>query len=191
MKRVTLLTVAWLALLSGCLSKEAVFETYLFRPELSELTAVDSLGTRPLRFDGIRFPVEIGNAMVWRISQTELSADEQNLWARRPPELIEERVRDLLFSVGGFRDAVLPGGPVLNVRVVTFEGDVSGPESLAVIELIVDLDDGNDVHHRTRLRVEKPTPSRDAQGLAGAMGPAISSVSERCVRWVSSKLGTH
>jgi uncharacterized lipoprotein YmbA len=184
-----LLALATLAAtLTGCLSKSEVATTHYFRPKLVEITEADSLGTRPLRFDGIHQPLAINSFMTWRVSETELGLDEQNVWAREPGELLEEHLRDLLFGVGGFRDSTGVGAPTLTVQLTVFEGDVSGPEALAVLELIVDLDDGNDVHHRTRLRVEEPIQSRTAAGLAAGMGPAIGSGADRCARWLRSKL---
>ena len=176
-------------LLTGCLSKEPLQTTHRFRPQLTEITALESLGTRPLRFDGVRFPVEVGQLLTWRVSPTELVVEDYNLWARRPADLLEERLRDLLFGVGGFRQIATVGGPELGVQLVVFEGDVSGPEALAVVELIIELEDGNAVHHRTRIRVEEPLKTKDARGLALAMGDAISSASERCSSWLRQRLG--
>lgn len=179
-----------LATLTGCLSKEPVQAVRLYRPELSEITALGSLGTRPLRFDGVRHPVEIDSRVTWRISATELLKEDLNMWGRHPAELLDERLRDLIFGVGGFREIALREGPSLGVQLVICEGDVSGPEALAVVELILDLEDGNHIHHRTRLRVEEPLATQSAEGLAEATGRALSTVSNRASDWMRSRLAS-
>ncbi len=190
MKLLTTIALFACSVLAGCLSKEPVQTARLYRPALSEITALGSLGTRPLRFDGVRHPVEIDSHITWRTSATELHKEDLNLWARRPAELLDERLCDLIFGFGGFREVTVHGGAALQVQLVVCEGDVSGPEALAVVELILDLEDGNDVHHRTRLRVEEPLRTTTAEGLAEATGRALSVVAERASEWMRSRLAT-
>lgn len=188
MKRVLILSLLLFTPLSGCLSKEPALVFHEYRPELTKVSGQESPGTRPLFFKGVSHPPELGHAMVWRITDTELATDELSRWARRPSELIEERLKDLLFGVGDFRESASAGSPVLQVQLVVFEGDTSGPESLASIELIVELNDGNDLHHRTRLRAEEPLAGDGPADLARGMGLAISSLTDRCAVWLRSRL---
>jgi hypothetical protein len=184
----SILALALFSVLAGCLSKETVQTIRIYRPELSGITAEGSLGTRPLRFDGVRHPVEIDSHITWRKSATELHKEDVHLWARQPAQLLDERLRDLIFGYGGFREVSILGGPSLQVQLVVCEGDVSGPEALAVVELILDLEDGNDVHHRTRLRVEEPLQIKSAEGLAEATGQAISDAAQRASEWMRDRL---
>jgi len=172
---------------TSCFSKQPVVGVHYFRPELAALEAVEAVGgTRALRFRPITAPVELGNKVLWRVSATELVPDELNLWATRPEQLLDERLRDLLFGAGGFRFSQRAGDPALDVRLVTFEGDLHvGGE--AVVELILTMTTAEETEHRTRLRVSEKLPSNDAEGLATAMGEALSAAADQTADWVKAR----
>ncbi len=174
-----------LLLVSSCLSRGDVPEVHYFRPELGEPQIGEAKEQWPLRFSPVTGSNEIGNRMMWRVSATELVPDEGNLWARRPEELLDERLRDLLFGGGGFRSSQRQGDPRLDIRLVTFEGDLHDGTH-ASVELIATLIIASQAEYRTRVSVSEPLPARSAEGLALAMGAALSLAAERTEAWVRS-----
>lgn len=172
---------------TSCFSKEPVVSTHYFRPELAALEAAEAVGgTRALRFRPVTGPIDLGNQIVWRVSATELVPDELNRWMRRPEDLLDERLRDLLFGAGGFRSSLRAGDPALDVHLVTCEGDMHvGGE--AVVEVILTLTTEDATEHRTRLRVSEPLPTKDATGLATAMGEALSAAADESAEWVKAR----
>ena len=173
--------------LGSCLSKEPVAEVHYFRPDLDALQPRAEAGSKALRLQPVSSPVELGARMLWRVSATELVPDDQNLWARRPDELLDERLGDLLFGGGGFRSSLRAGDPVLDVRLVTFEGDTRA-DALASLELILVLQTADALEHRTRIRVTEPLSATSAEGLADAMGTALSVAAARTEAWVVERL---
>lgn len=172
---------------AGCISKEPVAEVHRFRPALVELELAGEVGTRPLRLERVTQPVEIGSEMLWRVSQTELVPDGTHLWARRPDELLDERLRDLFYGGGGFRSSYRAGDPALGVQLVRFEGDLHGG-AVASLELILTLTDAERAEHRIRVHVEEELTERSAEALAEAMGRAMSEAAGRTQTWVDGRL---
>lgn len=182
-----LLLVAAPLVLAGCLSKSPAIPLHTYVPTLDPLSLRAAPGVRPLRFQGVEPRIDLRRGMIWRVSGTELVADEVNRWARDPSELLAERLGDLFFEGGGFRASLRPGDPSLDVALVVCEGDVREGRSAAVLELILTLDAGS-TQHRRRLRLEEPLLTRDAEGLAAAMGKAVSQAADRTEAWTRSKL---
>lgn len=186
MKRVPALPVLLLAaLFGGCLSQEEPVPVRLFEPVLPVLEGPEVPGTRPLRFDPVTAPAHLKSPMLWRVERNELAADEQHLWAEEPARFLDQRLRDLLFGGGGYRDSVRGADPQLRVELVACEGDLEGS---ARVEVIVELTGVNDVAHRARLVELERMRSIDAEGLAAAMGDAIARVAQRTVDWVLPRL---
>lgn len=174
------------SLLTACFSKEPVAEVHYFRPELEALEVSSRVANqRPLRFKTVSSPAELGSQMLWRVSATELVPDSLSFWARRPEELLDERLRDHFFGDGGFRSSLRTGDPELEVRLVTFEGDLH-EGSQAVVELIVTLLDGDGFEYRGRVSVVEPLEAQTAEALATAMGRALSAAAAQTEAWVLS-----
>jgi uncharacterized lipoprotein YmbA len=183
----TSLLVAPLLLLSACLSKQAPLEVHELVVPLEPLELRETPGLRPLRFPGIADRVELRRGLLWRVSDTELAVDERNRWARSPAELLDERLRDLLFAVGGFRASLRPADPLLEVELVRCDADLRGEGSTAVVELVLTLD-AADAQHRGRVTVEEPLERRDAASQAVAVGRALSLAADRTEAWVRDRL---
>jgi len=176
-----------LAFLPACISRAPVVPVQYFRPALKEPRVEQIAGTRPLRLDRVVQPTEIGVEMLWRVSATELVPDETNLWARRPDELLDGRLRDLLYGAGGFRPAFGASDPTLRVGIARYEGDLHGKQA-ASLELIATLTEGDRRESRTRIHVEVELAERSAEALAVAMGAALESAAERVEAWVVERL---
>ncbi len=174
-------------LFASCLSKSPAIPLHTYVPPLDPIDLRAEPGVRPLRFQGVEPRIELRRGMIWRISGTELVADEEHRWARDPSELLAERLGDLFYEGGGFRASLRPGDPSLQVALVACEGDVREGRSAAVLELILTLESG-DTQHRRRLRLEEPLLTRDAEGFAAAMGKAVSQAADRTEAWTRSKL---
>ncbi|MFT7669040.1 MAG: putative lipoprotein YmbA [Planctomycetota bacterium] len=178
----TLCAFVCATLLSACISKESVEAVHYFRPELTQLELQTAQVQKPLRIETVTAPVEIGSRILWRISSTELVPDENNLWARRPEELLDERLRDLLFG-GSFYSSRSAVDPALRVRLVRLEGDMSGALE-ASVELIVTLRTSDAGDQRARITAREPLSSKNAEGLAAAMGLALSEAASLTETWV-------
>lgn len=186
MKLQTLLLALGPLLLASCFSKQPVAEVHYFRPELGVLSTREGGGTRALQFPAVTTPLEISPRMLWRVSATELVPDDQNLWARRPEELLDERLRDLLFGGGGFRSSLRASDPALEVRLVTCEADLL-EDPAAVVELVVTLAKREGIEHRRRFVVREPMERESASELARAIGVALSGAAERTAAWVEAR----
>jgi uncharacterized lipoprotein YmbA len=172
---------------AGCLSKEPAVERHYFRPALGELTLEPVAGTRPLRLARVTQPAELGANLLWRVSETELVPDETNLWARRPEELLDERLRELLFGAGGFRSSMRAGDPALGVHLSRCEGDLHG-KRVASVDLVLSLQDADGVERRGRIHVEEQLSSATATALAEGTGRALAKASERVLAWLREQL---
>jgi len=181
-----LLPALGLLLFASCFSKQPVEQVHYFRPELEALSTREGGGTRALQLPAVETPLEIGPRMLWRVSATELVPDDQNLWARRPEELLDERLRDLLFGGGGFRSSLRAGDPVLEVRLVTCEADLL-EEPAAVVELVVTFAHREGIEHRRRFVVREPMARESASELARAVGVALSRAAGRTAAWLEGK----
>jgi uncharacterized lipoprotein YmbA len=170
----------------GCISQNDPVSMHHFQPHLSPISAEQVPGTAPLRLGPVVAAPHLGLGMVWRLSTTELAEDEIHRWAEAPAAVLDERLRDLLFATGGFRDSLRTGIPSLAVRLTACEGRLDGT---ARLEVVVDLAAGEEVAYRTRFTEEEPMESMDAGGLAGAVGVMLESVAERVVIWVGERVG--
>ena len=173
--------------LASCLSKEPAIPMHTYVPPLDPLQQREAPGVRPLRFQGVEPRVELRRGMLWRVSATELVTDEVHRWGRDPSELLAERLGDLFYAGGGYRPSLRPGDPTLEVALVVCAGDIREGRSSATLELILTLDTGQ-AQHRRRLAVDEPLLTRDAEGLAAAMGKVVSAAADRTEAWVRSKL---
>ncbi len=177
-----------LTLLSGCLSKSEPLQEHFFTLPLPKLEGLAVPGERPLRFDRVSSPPLLSNQMVWRVGKTELMLDDLNAWALHPAEVLEQRLRDLLFSREGFRESLSGHDPLLSVRVVSIEGEGGAPpEGNARIELVADYFTSDGLQHRERFVELEPLPSLDPVGLSHAMGAAMDRSTSRLVAWVVAR----
>ena len=175
-----------LILFASCISRSEPVEEHLFSAPLPELAGEAVPGTKPLRFDRLQAPSFVSTSMLWRVSETELASDAGSTWAPHPVQVLEVRLRDLLFSRLGFRESLTIGDPLLSVRVLAMEGVVD-ERSSARVELVADYWSADGTQHRERFVEVEPLERRDADALARGMGAAIARASEQLTRWVSSR----
>jgi len=175
------------ATLPACLSKEPPLPTHYFHPALEPLAGEEVPGTIRLRFEPMTSGLDIGGRMLWRVSETEWMPDEANLWARSPRVLLEERLRDRLFGIGGYRESLVGDSPILRVQLVAFHG-IPGPDPSAQLELILDLSSPSDAQYRTRITIEEPLTSVSPEALAEAMGTVLARAAEESASWMEMRL---
>ena len=173
-------------LTAGCLSKGPTVVVNHYTLPLAELEGSPRTGTQALRFDRVQAPPVLTRSMVWRVSETQVVADEESEWAVHPADALELRLRDLLFSRGGYAESLEYSAPLLSVRVVLMEGDATAA-SVARVHFVADLWGGEGEHHRRHFVAEEPIEGRSPEILAVAMARAIESSSAELVAWVDAR----
>lgn len=179
------LPVLALTLLTGCLSKGPTVEVNHYTLPLAELEGAPRTGTQPLRFDRVQSPPLLTRAMVWRVSETRVAPDEENDWAVHPADVLELRLRDLLFSRGGYAETLDVGAPLLGVRVLAMEGDATAA-NVARVRLVADLWGSEGQHDRRHFEATAALASRSPEALAEALAHAVEDVSVALVEWVEA-----
>jgi ABC-type uncharacterized transport system auxiliary subunit len=175
-----------LPLLASCISQSEPLDVHYYGAPLPALAGEAIPGTKPLRFDRLRAPAFLTSEMVWRVSETELAGDEGSLWAPHPADVLEERLRDLLFSRLGYRESLSVADPLLSVRVLAMEGELDGG-GRARVELVADFWTADGVQHRERFSAVEELERRDSDALARGMGLAITRVSDQLAQWLVSR----
>jgi ABC-type uncharacterized transport system auxiliary subunit len=186
MKTRQLLSLVALTFLASCLSQKDPQAVHYFAAPQTELAGEAVPGTKPLRFDRIQSPPLLSTKMLWRVSENELAPDDLNSWALHPADMLEIRVRDLLFSRQGYRESLDPLDALLSVRVLTMEGVAFGDPSAHVL-LVADFWSPGSGQHRKRFEVSEAIDSLEANDLASGMTKAIERVSAELVDWVNAK----
>jgi len=184
--RQSLRVLALLPLLCGCLSRQAPLEIRDLVAPLEPLELRDTPGLRELAFPGVQDRADLRRGLLWRTTETELVVDELNRWTRSPAELLDERLRDLLFAAGGYRSSLRPGVPALEVQLVRCDADLRGAAPVAVVELVLAFD-APAAQHRHRLRVQEPMERASADEQAEAVGRALSRAAAQVESWVRAR----
>lgn len=171
--------------LLGCLSKSPPIEQDYYTLPLTALAGESRAGTTPLRLERVEAPPMITREHLWRTGANEVALDEGSAWAVHPADVLELRLRDLLFAREGFAESLASGTPQLAVRVLVMEGDATAAR-VARVELVADLWLANGTQYRRHFLAEAPLDDLTAGALAVAMGRAVEQTSAELATWVAA-----
>ena len=124
--------------------------------------------------------------MIWRVSPTELRITEADRWVAPPAELVQERLREVLFFSGPF-ELNETGPPRLWVTLEAFEG-VAYPELRARLRISAKLALPLGKFAVFQHTEEEPLPERDPRALARGLGACLDRCGQALVDWLSLSL---
>lgn len=174
--------------LFGCniLSPHPPVNQRFFHP-LAKTPPVGNSVVKPmtLRLGRISSAPYLRDRMIVRLSDVEVTFDEQSRWAAPPELLIEHAIHRVFNRSRGFVLSESPSAPILDVAVVRFEGDMDGKKAWVVLDARVQDRQTGELHW-VRKQCSAPIATSSPEALARAIGVAVAENLGELAKWVHS-----